>query len=75
MAIFVQVNGVALSPLLELTLYTIVQILLTTFNLIIFKASPIKFRREHLAVRLLNIKNSSGTAEVCLFRDNAEMNL
>ncbi|XP_062586787.1 uncharacterized protein LOC134248381 isoform X3 [Saccostrea cucullata] len=38
------------------------------------QASPVKYRRENLAVRLLNIKDPSGTAKVCLFGDNAEMN-
>lgn len=40
----------------------------------VVQASPVKYRREHLAVRLLNIKDPSGTAKVCLFGDNAEMN-
>lgn len=77
MGIFVQVNGVALSPLLELTFTEFTQLYQSYWPPLtwyIFKASPVKYTREHLAVRLLNIKDPSGTAKVCLFGDNAEMN-
>nr|XP_034314251.1 uncharacterized protein LOC109619864 [Crassostrea gigas] len=77
MAICVQVNGVALSPLLELTFTEFTQLYQSyrpPLTWYIFKASPVKYRREHLAVRLLNIKDPSGTAKICLFGDNAEMN-
>lgn len=55
-------------------IYTIVPVLLT-FNMIYLKGKKtVKYRREHLAVRLLNIKDLSGTAKVCLLLNNAEMN-
>lgn len=76
MAIFVQVDGVALNLLLEFTFTEFTQLYQSCWPLTwyIFKASPVKYRREHLAVRLLNVKDPSGTAKVCLFGDNAEMN-
>lgn len=54
-------------------IYTIVPVLLTLYMMYL-KVTTVKYRREHLAVRLLNIKNLSATAKVCLLWDNAEMN-